>query len=310
VARFAPAALVAALLVATALAFAYTEQLKLTPSPILSTTVTKVFSPVCECDTDAAVIAFRLRQADRLEIDIVRGDVVVRRLIEGEEYRRGRVEFVWNGRDDANANVPEGTYQARVKLLRQRRTITLPNRIRVDTTPPRVSMSRLAPRVFSPDGDSRSDRVIVGYRVDEPARVELLVDGARAVLKKGRKQAGTIDWFGKQDGESLPQGTYELRLSATDVAGNVGRPSRAKSVVIRYVALGRDRLEAAPGARFSILVLSDAARIEWKLGERKGTARPGTLRLRAPFQPGRFTLTVTANGHNARAAVIVRRPGP
>jgi hypothetical protein len=59
-----------------------------------------------------------------------------------------------------------------------------------------------------------------------------------------------------------------------------------------------------------VLVLTDAARIEWKLGGRTGSARPGTLRLRAPLQPGRFTLTVTANGHSARAAVIVRSPVP
>src|SRR5262249_18924007 len=65
VGRFAPAALVAVLLVATAAAFAYTERLKLTPSPILGTLVpTKVFSPVCECPTDTAQITFRLRRRD------------------------------------------------------------------------------------------------------------------------------------------------------------------------------------------------------------------------------------------------------
>ena len=42
-------------------AFVYTEKLKLTPSPILGTRVDKVFSPVCECETDTATISFRLR---------------------------------------------------------------------------------------------------------------------------------------------------------------------------------------------------------------------------------------------------------
>ena len=71
-ARFAPAALVAALLAATALAFVYTESLKLTPSPILGTRVLpKVISPVCDCPTDSAVISFRLREADVLDIDLI-----------------------------------------------------------------------------------------------------------------------------------------------------------------------------------------------------------------------------------------------
>jgi len=186
----------------------------------------------------------------------------------------------------------------------------LPNPIRVDTTPPVVRMTRLAPRVFSPDGDARRDRVVVGYRVDEPSRISLYVDGKRVVVKKGRKTEGTIDWFGRSEGDPLPQDIYPLRLGAVDVAGNEGGPTRSKPVVIRYVALGRTSVATTPGGRVAVLVLSDAARVTWKLGARTGVARPGTLRLRAPLQPGRFTLTVTANGRSARAAVLVRSLAP
>ena len=311
-ARFAPAALVAALLAATALAFVYTESLKLTPSPILGTRVLpKVISPVCDCATDSAVIAFRLREADVIGVEIIDGDGdVVRHLVRRDRVPRGAVSFVWDGRTDLGIALPEGKYRPRVKLRRQRRTIVLPNPIRIDTTPPVVAMTRLAPRVFSPDGDARSDRIVVGYRVDEPARVSLYVDGKRAVLKKGRRTEGTIYWFGRSGGEPLPQGPYTLRLRAVDVAGNDGRPTRTKVVVIRYIALGRSSIVTAPGGRFAVLVLTDAARVTWKLGARTGVARPGTLRLRAPLQPGRFTLTVTANGRSARAAVFVRSPAP
>jgi len=311
-ARFAPAALVAALLAATALAFVYTESLKLTPSPILGTRVLpKQISPVCNCPTDSTVIAFRLREADVVDIEIIdEGGEVVRRLARRESKQPGQVSFVWNGESDARVPVSEGSYRPRVKLRRQHRTIVLPNPIRVDTTPPVVAMIRLAPRVFSPDGDARSDRVVVGYRVDEPARVSLFVDGQRAVLKKGRRTEGTIDWFGRSGGEPLPQGPYMLRVGAVDVAGNESRPTRSKVVVIRYIALGRSAIVARPGGRFAVLVLSDAARVTWKLGALTGIARPGTLRLRAPLQSGRFTLTVTANGRSARAAVFVRSPAP
>jgi hypothetical protein len=77
-------------------------------------------------------------------------------------------------------------------------------------------------------------------------------------------------------------------------------------VRIRFLALGRDRVVTAPRARFAILVLSQARRVEWRLGARSGTARPGTLKLRAPVRPGRYTLRVEANGHVRRAAVVVR----
>jgi len=311
-ARFAPAALVAALLAATALAFVYTESLKLTPSPILGTRVLpKVISPICDCETDSAVIAFRLREADVVDIEMIdESGTVVRRLVRRQSQPRGRVSFVWNGEGDDRVPVPEGSYRPRIKLRRQHRTIVLPNPIRVDTTPPVVAMTRLAPRVFSPDGDARSDRVVVGYRGNEPARVSLYVDGKRAVLKKGRQTEGTIDWFGRSGGEPMPMGPYTLRLGAVDLAGNKGRPTRSKVVVIRYVALGRSSIVTSPGGRFAVLVLTDAARVTWKLGARTGVARPGTLRLRAPLQPGRFTLAVTANGRSARAAVFVRGLAP
>ena len=79
-------------------------------------------------------------------------------------------------------------------------------------------------------------------------------------------------------------------------------------MAVRFVALGRDRITAAAGAPFAVRVSSDAERVRWTLGGRSGFARPGTLRLRAPLQKGRFTLTVSANGHTARAAVFVREP--
>jgi hypothetical protein len=311
VARYASAALVAALLLATGAAFAYAEKLKLTKSPILGTQVTKVFSPVCECPTDVATIGFRLREADRLSVDVVdaRGEPV-RQLVSRQREPAGPLVLVWNGRDDAGRLVPEGAYRPRVRLLDDRRTITLPNPIRVDVTAPRFESVSIRPRVISPDGDGRNERAVVRYALSEPARVTLFVGGVRAVVKRGTQTQGAIRWSGRAAGEPPRPGAYELTLAARDVAGNAGPRTRPRTVVVRYVALGRPRIETRPGARFAVLVRSDARRIEWRLGARSGVAAPGTLRFRAPTRPGRYTLTVVANGQPARAAVLVRRVEP
>ena len=103
----------AALLVATAAAFAYTERLKLTPSPIKGTKVDKLFSPTCECATGTARIAFRLRKRDRVTVVILnRDDRVVRTLVSDRSQRAGLVVAYWDGRDDFGQVVPGGVVQA------------------------------------------------------------------------------------------------------------------------------------------------------------------------------------------------------
>ncbi len=301
--------LVAALLAATAAAFVITERLKLTPSPIIGTRVDKVFSPVCDCDTDTATITFRLRERDVVSVGMIDADGArVRELARAQPVARGPVTLFWDGRDDSGGVVAEGAYLPRVELQRERRTITLPNPIRVDVTEPRVTLVSVRPRVFSPDGDRRADRVIVRYRSNERANASLLVDGVQRVRQRGRRKEGRIVWGGVVEGVPVSAGAYRLSVIARDEAGNIGGPTRDVPVVVRYVTLGRETIETAPGARFAVLVSSDAARVQWTLGARSGTARPGTIRLDAPLVPGRYTLTVSANGYSDRAAVFVRRP--
>jgi hypothetical protein len=140
--------------------------------------------------------------------------------------------------------------------------------------------------------------------------VELYVDGTRALRRLGTRTSGTMDWFGVAGGEQLPEGLYTLRLVARDIAGNLGSRSGSRSVGIRFLALGRDRVVTAPGDRFAILAISQARTLRWSLGGRSGVARAGTLRLRAPVEPGRYVLRVEANGHVRRAAVVVREAAP
>jgi hypothetical protein len=309
VARIASTVLVVALLAATAAAFALTQGLKLQKSPISGTEVPRrVFSPVCECPTDAAPISFSLREADRIDVEIVDGGTVVRTIEEGRSYPRGRVTVEWDGRDDSGEVLPEGEYQPRVRLSEAHQTITLPNPIRIDVTPPAIQDVRVRPLVFSPDGDGRADRVVITYRLNEDGRGMLFVNGRRHERKLFARSEDGFVWNGKRAGRTLRPGTYALEVGARDRAGNLADRPPPVPVRLRYVALGRDRIPVAAGGRFAVRVSSDAERVRWTLGGRSGFARPGTLRLRAPLQKGQFTLTVTANGRAARASVFVREP--
>ena len=166
-ARLAPGLFVAALLVATSVAFAVTEKLKLTRNPIVAPVVDKTFAPTCDCATAAASIRFGLRRPDRVDLEIVDDDGdVVRELARSRRQGRPPVTYLWDGRDDDRSPRRRRRLPAsRSSRHRERRTIVMYNRIRVDTAPPRSSSFTARPWCVSPDGDGRSDRAKIRYRV-------------------------------------------------------------------------------------------------------------------------------------------------
>ncbi len=307
--RLPQTAIVLALLGATAAAFAVTERLKLEKSPITGTQVDRVFSPVCECARDVSVISFRLRRGGTVTVDMLdSGGESVRTLVRDRQEQAGRVSYTWDGRDDAGRVVDEGIYRPRVRLRQHGRTIVLPNPIRVDTTAPTISLLRVFPRVFSPDGDGNADRITAEYEIDEPARAMMLVNGRRRVLSKFRETEGRLVWFGRIGGEPVRPGEYEIRLRAFDRAGNRSARSRAIPVRVRYVELTRDRVEAMVGRPFGIGVDTDAEVYRWLFDERRGKFRRRVLVLRAPAEPGAYVLYVTVGRWADRAEVVVAEP--
>lgn len=299
--RFLVALLVVGLLGGTVAAFAVTEQLKLERSPVYRTKVGKLLGPNCRCEHAQIQILFRLRKRETLTVTIVDSNHhVVRTLLSRTPRPKGVQSFHWDGRGDSGQVVPGGTYKPQLHLSRGGRTIVMPNPIHVDTSAPRVSVLSVKPRVFSPDGDGRSDLVRIRVRTSEPARALLFVNGRFRGRLYRYGLVGTLRWFGK----GLRAGRYRLRVRAVDRAGNLSRSLSAGTARIRFISVGPHVLHAAPGARVGFRVRTDARRFRWRLGKARGVSRPGLLVLRTPG-PGRYVLRVTANGHTARALAIV-----
>lgn len=308
-ARWPQLLIVLSLLAATAAAFAVTERLKLERSPVTGTRVDKVFSPVCECARDVAVVSFVLRHRETVTVDILDKERrSVRTIVRDRREPRGRLTYVWDGRDNLDRVVPEGVYRPRVQLERNGRTIVLPNPIRVDTTAPVIALVRVFPRVFSPDSDGRRDRVTASYRIDERARALMLVNGRQRVQSKFRLSEGRLVWFGMVNGRTVRPGIYEIRLRAVDRAGNRSLRTRAVPVRVRFVALSRERIQVAAGRRFSVRVRTDAESYRWLFAGERGTGRREVLVLRAPEEPGGYRLYVTVGGRAASADVNVVAP--
>jgi flagellar hook capping protein FlgD len=296
--RLAPTILVGGLLVATATAFAVTERLKLEDSPVIGTRFPGLFSPK-EAEER---IGFRLRREEDIRLDIADSDgTIVKHGVGSGVFGQAFHLFAWDGRDDSGRIVPDGTYVVQLTLKDEGRTIEFPRMIVVDSTPPTVT--EVIPRhsVFSPDGDGRADHVNLRYRFSEPAWAILYVDGKRVGKTFRKKPTGTYPWYGK----GKKPGEYRLALAAQDLAGNKAASTREFTVRLRFIQLYKKRF-TPHGSTLRVRVSADAKALSWRLGGRSGTGKPSLLRIPVPSQPGRYTLTVTANGHQARATVVVR----
>jgi FlgD Ig-like domain len=297
--KHAPTVLVSALLVATACAFAVTERLKLEDSPVIGTKIPGLFSP----REAEARIGFRLRREEDIQLDVADSQgTIVKHGVGSGIFGQAFHQFAWDGRDDSGQIVPDGIYHVQLELKDEGRTIEFPRTITADSTPPTIPFVDIRHQVFSPDGDGRADRADVRYRFGESAWAILYVDGKRVGRSGRRKPVGVYPWYarGKKPGE------YRLALAAQDRAGNIAPSTREFTVRLRYVQFFKTRFTPRAGRTLRVRVSSDAKRLTWRLGGRSGTGRPPLLRIPVPSQAGRYTLAVTANGHRARATVVVR----
>jgi hypothetical protein len=305
VGRVLPTAFVLALVAGSLGALALTQRAKTEPSPLVAVRADGVFSPDCGCPQQMAKIDLELRTRERLEVWMERAGRRVATVVGGRTFAPGRVPLGFLGVTDEGIALPDGAYAPVVHLGLSHRTIRLPYRIRIDTRPPTIEVRKTPMAVISPDGDGHADSFRTPYRLEEPARAILLANDRRAFAARRPTRTGTFVWDGRRAGRGPRPGIYVLEATARDDAGNVAKPYPVAVVNVRYVVLGRPRVIARPGGRIAIRVSTDAPTVEWRLNGRTGTARRGTLILRAPRRPGFYRLFVTAAGHAAKAAVVV-----
>ena len=305
-ARVLSTALVLALLAATALAFVLTESAKLEKSPIYATRLPDpIFSPNGTLHPEAD-LSFRLRKTERVEVWIEdKGGHRQRTLLAPRTLRRGATVSVgWDGIRDDGVAAPDGVYLPVVKLTRSHRTIVLPNPIRLDTKPPVVSVRRPQHPILSPDGDGRRDRFVTTYHLSERGQAILNVATKRVWLTRCCKPVGQLVWNGRLRNRPAKPGQYLFTAQGRDLAGNVSKPFPFAIALVRYLVLGRERVVVRGGGKFALRVSTDAPVVHWTLHGRSGTARRGTLELRAPKSPGVYKLYVTASGHAASCTVV------
>jgi flagellar hook assembly protein FlgD/outer membrane protein OmpA-like peptidoglycan-associated protein len=164
------------------------------------------------------------------------GGTVRRTISSGSPQTPERQEFT--GRDDRDALLPEGTYQAEFTVTYRNGYVSraLAPPVTIDITPPKASVRNEYP-AFSPNNDGKQDEMIIRQegsneliwigdirRVKGPAEERAV----RSFRFSGVPQA-RLNWDGHGDaGTFAADGEYTYELYATDAAGNTGRSNQVR----------------------------------------------------------------------------------
>lgn len=133
----------------------------------------------------------------------------------------------WNGKDSGGKVCADGLYYAGILIESVNgstaRADALP--VAIDTVVPNVDIV-LSDTIFSPDGDSRKDKVVAAATnsTAEDEWTAKIVDAKGNAVKtfdwRGKVPAN-FDWDGSDDnGNKAADGKYSLEVSAADKAGN------------------------------------------------------------------------------------------
>jgi hypothetical protein len=330
------------LVLATLGAFVVTQKLKSSPPLVVRPHIYSVFSPSPDARVRRARISFWIVNGDEVSVSIVDGEgQIVRRLADGRHLpARKRIVLSWNGRTDAGAVAPDGSYRVRVALIHQGRTIDLEQPIQLDTRGPAPLVTDVTPRAgdgpaFLPQHGVRAVTVHLKGLEGRRARLLLYRTDVTPPRRVGQQTisagARTATWDGTLGGKAAPPGTYLMGLLVADRSGNAGTfprrlpPDPRASPLPGHPGVTVRRLAVAPpltpidgGHVATVLVDARGRSYAWalrRLGDPRtvahGEGSSARLRVRVPHvQSGLYELTVVTplperHGRGKRRRVVV-----
>jgi hypothetical protein len=328
--------LFALFVIATGGAFFATQRLKRS-TPI----VTRVFfyewvGPNCDCAKHTVTLRFDLPKAQRVTVSLVNHEgEVVRTFADDQFLDKGTHPFVFDGRNDSGAVLPDGNYRLRVGLRAEGRSVTAPRVLHIDTRPPRPRIVAVTPPTVVPGSAGRRGRVRIRFKGPSNPPPQFGVwrtDGPKPVLVAhfaGRRGRRTAAWDGLVAGAPAPEGSYLISVTVRDKAGNKGSapavlpPVRAYSVrrdgfAVAYFTLTGPVVPVKPGAiaRFKVGPLPRAT--HWRLAPygrggviRSGISHGSTIAVRIPRDAGGdiYSMFATTGQRHAAWPVVVSDAG-
>jgi flagellar hook assembly protein FlgD len=190
----------------------------------------------------------------------------------------------------------EGFYRAASGWLGMTASEWKGGQAQVDPTPPvlsnleavgsqtTVALQGTTPALFTPNGDGLSDSLVMSHTVSEGAFIDFeVLNGSGTVVRRFTtwSEAGTgrSSWNGKKDnGTYVADGSFTVKATPRDGAGNVGDPATLDVQVLTTMRaptaapalfFARDGDALAASAALGVTLTTDAT-LSWKVVDRDG----------------------------------------
>jgi flagellar hook assembly protein FlgD len=179
-----------------------------------------IISPNSDKAQDTTNFSYTLNEDAEVSVNVFNeSNIPVRKLKNGEFQTRGQHVSVWDGRNELGQPVPDGHYRLEVSARGTMRSSSQSVSVLVDTLPPMLRLANL-------------DEV---SKVKEANfTVEGLTDAEAVVQLDGDPTAIAVDTGGQFSlKKQLVEGANQIRVSATDPAGNATYASREVVLITR-----------------------------------------------------------------------------
>jgi hypothetical protein len=263
--------------------------------------ISPLISPNGDGTADTVTVSGSLSETSSWTVSILAPDDTVLASASGSGTTP---RITWDGLLDGQA-VADGSYRTTIRATDPWQNIgSRSGSIRVDTTPPSLTgviPGEDAAAWFSPNGDGVRETVSASGTLTEAASVVVRIQNADAItVRSFAVAAGTtaggavVSWDGKDgSGHLVPDGTYQLRMTPRDLAGNVGPGVTRAVTVVRLLGFvttsrtlfypqDRDDLARATALRFT---LARPGTVSWTIRNAAGTI-VATLLADAPVAAG------------------------
>lgn len=235
-------------------------------------------------------LMFTLSDGCSVDAGIYSGSNKIKDLISNEYFDRGSHRILWDGKNDGGRSLDQGNYSYIFKAYAGSFSEEKTGVVRIDNSPPVISSLKIAPDIVSKQSlENETVSFDLTHQISERSYISMdIVDSSGAFISnisskqfyEAGRQAISFDGSKLKINNSFLPGSYSIKITAVDEAGNASENTDCKIKIIEGIQVtgiyAKPSLITPNGDGFD-----DMARIGWYISGGAGDLT-ATLKILGP----------------------------